>query len=95
MDPQEEEEDFRASVDDPEVLYMHLDLDDAEHLAAELEDTKMYVRLLVSRARVQYGQETWISEQLMAMYNGIKAMEDHLEVMVNYDAFPIPRRKFG
>src|SRR5690606_6041209 len=79
-------------MDDPAVLHIPLDREDAEDADEMLEQTFYTLRTLVSRAREQYQSETWISEPLMAMCTSITSMRDHPAELVDYEAFPLRQK---
>ena len=86
---QKEFEDFA----DEESLSEPLDESDADSIGENLMNLNYEVRLAFSRARRQYGGDTWISNELWKAFQMLDQVWDVLQQVYDYDGFLHPSKR--
>lgn len=77
-----------ASMFDPEILKTPIDKQDMDDLGAELSNALFDTRCLFTRLRHQYGQNTWMSDEVWAAYCLIDQAYDKLQELYESGAIP-------
>ncbi len=86
---EKEQAEFEQQFDD-ETLAEPLHENDTEHIGELLMDLQLEVRLLFTRARHQYGGDTWISMELWAALQELNVVWERFQRMYDAEVFPGP-----
>lgn len=71
-----------------EAMNSVVDIDDADQFGEKLMEAQWEAKVFLLRFRRQYGGETWVTAEFQAMLNGLDAMYDRMQQLVDHGLFP-------